>query len=99
MPRKVYCVFYVPHNRLAKRKQIILLFFVKHNLQVVLICAIIYTYQRKKGKEKMENKRRIQIILPNHILDDLDKEATNLGLNRTTLIIQILSQYQTAKIS
>ena len=45
----------------------------------------------------MENKRRIQIILPNHILDDLDKEATNLGLNRTTLIIQILSQYQTAK--
>ena len=45
----------------------------------------------------MENKRRIQIILPNYILDDLDKEATNLGLNRTTLIIQILSQYQSAK--
>ena len=45
----------------------------------------------------MENKRRIQIILPNHILEELDKEATNLGLNRTTLIIQILSQYQTAK--
>ena len=45
----------------------------------------------------MENKRRIQIILPNHILEELDKEATNLGLNRTTLIIQILSQYQTTK--